>query len=266
MFFAKTAAQLKPANEWYQLLLADVYMNTGKVNEAIAIHGKLAKSNPNQIDYYFNWANALIFAGKIEEAIKVYDMVEQRIGIEKDLIVRKERMYLKLGKIDKAASEIEKLIKENPTDLGAYSLLVELYQANNLFDNVLATIERMKKINPSSPYIYLSMAEYYRSIKDNGNSFEQLKLAFRSPELDSEIKIRILSSYFPLVSFKEEMLQQALELADILTVMYPSEAMAHAILADFLNMADKPKEAVAEYRLSLDLDKDNEQGLATVSI
>lgn len=259
LHFARTAAELKPANEWYQLLLADICMNTGRQSEAVTIHEKLAKANPNRIEYYFNWANALMYSGKLEEAIKVFDMAEQKIGIERDLIVQKERMYLKLGKIDKAAAEVEKLIQAKPTDMGAYSLLVELYQANGMKDKVLETVERMKKINPTTPHVYLALAEYYRSIKENEKSFEQLKLAFRSLDLDSEIKMRILSSYFPLVQLQENMLDQALELSAIFTELHPAEALGHAVYGDFLNMGKKTEQAAAEYRTSLDLDNSNEQ-------
>ncbi len=259
LYFARTAARLKPSNEWYQLLLADICMNTGRQSEAVSIHEKLAKTYPQRIEYYFNWANALMFSGKMEEAIKVFDMAEQKIGIERDLIVQKERMYLKLGKIDKAAAEVEKLIQANPADMGAYSLLVELYQANGMKEKVLETVERMKKINASSPHVFLAMAEYYRSIKENEKSFEQLKLAFRSLDLDSEIKMRILSSYFPLVQLQENMLDQALELSAIFTEIHPEEALGHAVYGDFLNMAKKTEQAAAEYRISLDLDNSNEQ-------
>ncbi len=259
LHFARTAAQLKPSNEWYQLLLADICMNTGRMGEAVSIHEKLAKAHPQRVEYYFNWANALMFSGKMEEAIKVFDMAEQKIGIERDLIVQKKRMYLKLGKIDKAAAEVEKLIQANPTDMGAYSLLVELYQANGMKEKVLETVERMKKINPTSPHIYLALAEYYRGIKENEKSFEQLKLAFRSLDLDSEIKLRILSSYFPLVQLQESLLNQALELSAIFTEVHPSEALGHAVYGDFLNMGKKTEQATAEYRTSLDLDNSNEQ-------
>jgi tetratricopeptide (TPR) repeat protein len=259
LHFARTAAQLKPSNDWYQLLLADICMNTGRMSEAVSIHEKLVKTNPNRVEYYFNWANALMFSGKLEDAIKVFDMAEQKIGIERDLIVQKERMYLKLGKIDKAAAEVEKLIKAFPTDMGAYSLLVELYQANGMNEKVLETVERMKKVNPSDPHVYLALAEYYRSIKENEKSFEQLKLAFRSPDLDSEIKMRILSSYLPLIQLQAGMLEQALELSAIYVEIHPEDAMGHAVFGDFLNMDKKTSQAAAEYRTSLDLDKSNEQ-------
>ncbi len=259
LHFARTAATLKPSNEWYQLLLADICANAGRLGEAISIHEKLARAHPARVEYFFNWANALLFAGKVEEAIRVLDQAEQKIGIEQELIVQKKNLYLRLGKVDKAAAEIEKLISANPADMGAYSLLVELYQANRMVEKVLETVERMKKINPTSPHVFLALAEYYRSIKENEKSFEQLKLAFLSPELDSGVKLRILSSYFPIAHFNESLLQQALDLAAIFTEVHPSEAIGYAIYGDFLNMAKKNNEAVVQYRISLDLDNKNEQ-------
>lgn len=258
LFFAKSAAELKPANNWYQLLLAGIYQQTGKYTEAIAVYDKLAKDNPERIDYFYNLANAYLFAGKLQSAIDVFNMIEAKIGIEKEIIIQKERLYLKLGKTDKAALEVEKLIAANPSDMGAYSVLVELYQVNGMKDKVLETIERMKKVKPDNPAIYLALAEYYRGNNEKEKSFEQLKLAFFSHDLESEIKLRILSSYLPLAGESPEMLQQALELGKIISQTHPAEAMTHAVYADFLTISKQYTEANAEYKAALNIDNKNE--------
>ncbi len=258
LFFASSASEINPKNNWYKLLLADLFQQTGKFNEAVNIHEKLAKENPERVDYFFNWANALLFAGKIQDAIHVFDMIEQKIGVEKEIIVQKERLYLRLGKTEKAAEEVEKLISANPSDMGAYSLLVDLYQANGMKEKVLHTIERMKQVKPDSPNIFLALAEYYRSINEKEKSFEQLKLAFSSPQLESEVKMRILSSYLPLVQDSPEMKQQALELSKLMAETHPNEAMSHAVYGDFLSLNKNFKEANEQYKFSLSMDRKNE--------
>lgn len=258
LFFARSAAEIDPENNWYQLLLAENLQQTGKHAEAVAVYDKLVKENPERIDYYFNWGNAFLFAGKPEEAIKVFDKVEQLIGVDKDLVIQKERLYLKMGKVDKAAAEIEKLIANDPNDMEAYSMLVEVYQVNDMKDKALETIQRMQKINPSNPRVFLSLAEYYRSTKEKEKSFEQLKLAFQSNELDSDVKLRILTSYLPLVQQDSTMLEQSLALSDLLAKAHPNEALAHAVHGDFLAVAKQREESRTEYRAAIAIDNKNE--------
>ena len=263
LHFSKNAADLNPANEWYQLQLAEIYNKTNQPKEAIAVYEKLAKQHPGKPDYLFQLAEAYLYAGKQQEAIKTYDKVEENIGISKELTMQKERIYLRMGKIDKAALEIEKFININPNDPDGYSLLIEMYLANNMNDKAMETIKRLQAVDPDNPHIALSMAEYYRSSGEREKSFSELKKAFASPQLNSDIKLQILSSYLPLVGQNteqsNEMLEQALELCKLLSDNHVNEANAHAVYGDFLSIAKKPAEARDQYRLALAIDGKNMQ-------
>ena len=210
MHFSKSAAALNPENDWYLLQLAEIYSKTNQTKEAVDIYEKLSKRHPERPDYLFQWADALLYSGKPMEAIKVYDKLENSIGKSKELTVQKERIYLRLGKTDLAAAEIEKYIKENPTDEDGYTLLIDLYLANNMGEKALEVVERLKAFDPKNPRISLSMAEYYRLKGEKEKSFNELKKAFASPQLNSDIMLQILTSYFPLVKDNPDMLAQAL--------------------------------------------------------
>lgn len=255
--FANSATKLDPSNEWYQLLLGELYQRTGKWNEAIAIYDRLVRDNPRRVDYYFNLANAYLFSGKPNDAIRIYDKVELEIGIDKELIVQKERLYLKLGKTDKAAAELEKLINKFPTDMEAYSLLVDLYQANGMNDKAFETIQRMQKVSGTSPYVYMALAEHYRATGDKEKSFENLKLAFSSRELESDVKIKVLTSYLMIVRDNPDMMKQGLELSRILSDTHPTEANAQAVYGDFLGMDKQYEDSRKQYRAAIVLEKKN---------
>ncbi|HKR04868.1 MAG TPA: tetratricopeptide repeat protein [Bacteroidia bacterium] len=258
LFFARSAAEINPENNWYQLLLAELLQQSGKYNEAVAVYEQLVKESPERLDYYFDLANAYLFAGKPEEAIKVFDKLEGQMGVDKQIILQKKSLYLKLGKTDKAAAELEKLIAANPKDMESYSLLVELYQVNNMKDKAFETIKRMQQINPDHPRVFLSLAEYYRSNNENEKSFEELKKAFASQQLDSDVKLRVLTSYMKIAQADSAMLDQSLELSKVLAETHPSEALTHAVHGDFLRVAKKFEEAGKEYRASLAIDNKNE--------
>ena len=259
VFFAKSAYELNPQNEWYGLLLADTYSKTGKYADASVIYQKLVKDHPDQLQFYFSQAEAYLYQNKIQEAIKTYDAVEQKIGVSRDLIMQKQRLYLKLGKVNDAAAELEKLIKSEPNNLEYYSILVELYQVNNFPDKASETIKRMQAIDPENPNVALSLAEFYRSKGQKEESFEQLKKAFKSNQLESEAKIRILTSYLPLVTEHADMLDQALSLSKELSESHPNEANPQAVYGDFLTIAKRYEEARPQYRSTIALDKKNLQ-------
>jgi tetratricopeptide (TPR) repeat protein len=259
LFFAKGASDLDPANEWYQLLLANSYEKTGKFNEAITIYRQLYKQYPNRIEYLFSESDALLMQGKLVETIKVYDEIEKHIGVSREMTQQKQRLYLKMGKVNEAAAELEKLIKSEPDNLDNYSLLVELWQVNGKSDKAMETIRRMQAIDPDNPSIALALAEQYRSEGKRAESFEELKKAFSSPQLASEIKIRILTSYLPLVETSREMMDQSLELSKRMSKAHPGEAAAQTVYGDFLSIDKQYPEARNYYRSGLSIDKKNLQ-------
>ncbi len=259
LFFAKGAVNLEPKNEWYQLLLANTYEKSGKFSEAIAVYEQLIRQHPQRVEYLFNESDAYLMQGKPVEAIKIYDRIEEKIGINREMIQQKQRLYLKMGKVNEAAAELEKLIQSEPENLDNYSLLVELWQVNNQPEKAKETIRRMQAIDPDNPSIALALAEQYRSEGKKAESFEQLKKAFASPQLASEIKIRILTSYLPLVEGSPEMMDQSLELSKLLSQTHPAEANPQSVYADFLNINKQYNEARTYYRASLAIDKKNLQ-------
>ncbi len=259
LYFIRTAVSLDPDNDWYLLLLADTYEKSGKYAEAIDIYKQLGRKHPDRIDYLFSESDALLMQGKLLEAIKVYDRIEEVIGVNQEMILQKQRLYLKLGKVEDAAAELEKLIRSEPGNLQHYSLLVELWQVNGQNEKAMETIRRMQQIDPENPGIALALAEQYRSEGKKAESFEELKKAFSSPELDSDVKLRILLSYVPLVETSDEMMDQALELCKRLSQTHQGEASAQTIYGDFLNMNEQYAEARTQYRAGLAIDKKNLQ-------
>ncbi len=259
LFYANNAYNLDKENVWYALLLADTYNKLGKYAKADEIYTELIRKNPYSIEYYFQHTEALYYQNKYAEAIKSLDKIEELMGINRELTFKKQRLYLKLGKVDEAANELEKLIKSEPENLDNYSALVELYQVNNQPEKAIEVIHRMQVIDPDNPTISLALAEYYRSSGKKAESFNELKKAFASPKLESELKIRILTSYLPLVSSNPDMLEQALELSKVLSETHPTEANPQAVHGDFLAINKNYEQARIQYRNALQIDKKNLQ-------
>lgn len=257
--YAKGAAKIDPGNEWYLQQYGELLQQTGDSKEAVNVYKQLLKLHPENPDYYLMLAAAYTFDGKSEDAIKVYDQLEEKYGVDPDIIREKQRIWLKLGKVDKAANELEKLIAENPEQVDYYTMLIDLYQANNLDDKSYEVIQRLQKVNPNHPAVALSLAEYYRGKGDNEKSFNELKKAFANPDLQSELKAKVLISYLSVSQNNDTMREQALTLSKIFMETNGDEAAPHAIYGDFLYFSKKTNEARDEYRKALKIDNKNFQ-------
>jgi tetratricopeptide (TPR) repeat protein len=192
--------------------------------------------------------------GKYSDAIAVYDLVEAKIGVSEDLCIQKEKIYLELKKVDKAAEEIKKLIKAFPSETLYYNYLADLYLDNNMPDKAFEIYEQILVLDPDNANVHLSLADYYRKKGDKEKSFNELKLAFSNVNLDVDTKVKILLSYYTLTEKSDDLKPQAYTLIDSLINTHPDDAKAYSIYGDFLYRDKKYTDAKAQYLKVITLD------------
>lgn len=248
------AIKIDPVNEWYRMLLSDIYSQLGKNEAAANVLESLVNDYPKKPEFLYEWATELLKAGKYEEGIKVYNRIEENLGITEEISIQKHSIFLKMKQGEKAADEIKKLIAYFPDNSRYLGILADLYLSLNKKDEAFALYEKMEKLNPSDPLLHLSLANYHREKGDKEKSYQELKKAFQNPDLDIDTKINILLSYYVLTEVEKELTSQALELTEILVAVHPKEGKAHAMHADFLFREGKMKEAQDAFRKTIVLD------------
>ena len=134
------AVAVKPDNEWYWSALADSYEKSNNIGKLENVFNQLIRINPNKPEYYFDKANALVILKRYDDALAVYDQLEEIAGPSDDILGSRQKVYLKQGKIDKAAADIEKAIAENPGQIRYYLLLSEIYNSNGLTDKAVKVL------------------------------------------------------------------------------------------------------------------------------
>jgi tetratricopeptide (TPR) repeat protein len=246
------AVTLKPDNEWYWVSLATSYEKSNDILKLQHVFDELLRINPDKPDYYFDKASAFMLEQKYDEALAVYARLEQLTGLNDDLVASRQKIYLKQGKIDLAANELEQLLANNPEQVRYYLLLGEIYNSNNLTDKALKVLQRAEKVKPDDGMIHLALAETYRTKKDLDASYKQLQLAFTSPALDIDQKVRIVLGYAPKFPDPDAR-ASALELSRIVVNVHPNDAKAQALYGDMLAQNNKLKEAKAAYQKSVQL-------------
>lgn len=254
ILMVKKATDIDPDNNWYQLLLGELYMQTGKYGPAAEIYEKLVRKDPENIDYYENWTRSLIYEGKYNEAMKAYDQLERIIGIDEQIILQKQKIYLHLNKFDKAEAEVKRLIERYPAESRYLAILAEMYMANDMKDKAFQVYNQILQIDPDNAFIHISLADYYRRTGDKAGSFEELKKGFANPYLDIDTKIQIVLSYYAVTEVYTELKDQAFALIEMLMQAHPKDPKSYSMYADFLLRENKLQEAREQFRYVVSLD------------
>ncbi len=156
-------------------------------------------------------------------------------------------MYIANGQVDKAFYEIEKLIKDNPSEPKYYGLLADLYLSQGDSVNALKNYNKILEMDPESGFVHFSLANYYLENNQVEKSFEETKKGFSSKNVELQTKIQL---YMMLVSNREESKltdEKELELINILLEKHPDEFLVYTIQADNLLRNNK----LAEGRTAL---------------
>jgi tetratricopeptide (TPR) repeat protein len=245
---ANNAIHFEPGNEWYQKLLADIYVNMKNYTAAAKILKQLSDKHPENSEMASDLVNICILAAKYNDAISALDNIENIYGVAEETSLEKEKLYLGMGKMNKAIDEIEKLVKAFPSEPKYLGLLAELYVSTGNNFKALEVYQKILEIDPTDPFVHLSLSDYYRSQNNDEKSFEELKLAFGNTDLDIDKKVGILLQYFKLSETQPEAKKEAYELIEIIVRVHPDDAKAWSIYGDFLYRDKRLSDARTAFR------------------
>jgi len=253
------AIKLDKDNIWYLQLYAQTLFNISDFNKAAIEYRKLIIKQPTNDELYFKLADLYIYSNDFKKAIKVYNELEDVIGISKMLSMQKHKLYREINDLKGAIFELQNLLSLFPDDIEVMEILSELYLLNDEKDKAFKLFQLLSKISPNNGRIHLTLADYYRENGNNKKSYDELKLAFKSPNLSIDTKVSILISYYQLLAINDEINNQAYELADILIKYHPDDLKARAVFADILYTDNNYEKAKEQYLLILETEKSKSQ-------
>lgn len=251
---AKKAVELNPENYWYRYFYAYSLQKSGDTESAIKQYKSLIEQNPENIDLYYDLAGMQLYIGKYEEAIKSYNKLEESLGVTEEISLQKEKVYVKLNDIDKAAGEIQKLIDSNPDEVKYRGYLADLYLANNREEDAYKIYQDILEKAPNDNYTHLALYDYYRNKGEQDKAYQEIKQVFESTDFDIDSKMQILLSYYTHSQDDAELKKEAFDLNKILIQTHPNEAKSYTIYADFLYREKKIEGAKENYLKAIELD------------
>lgn len=249
---AKKATSLKPDNEWYWVLLADIYKRMEDFKSLPPIFDRLVQIKPEKKEYFYDRAYALFLNSELDKSLVAYNEIEQKFGKDDNIIIARQEIYLKQKQPKKAIEEVTSIIEKEPDSTKGYLLLANLYLKLDKPKEAIKVLDEGHARIPGDPYISLSKADAYHNLKDEEKSARELKLAFASERMDFEGKMRLLISLMSDPK-SSEMAPIIRDLANTLTISYPADARAFALYGDILAQQKQLKEAREQYLKAIDI-------------
>ncbi len=245
--YALKAVGLDPDNKFFSLVLADIYFIQGKNEKGLAVQNELARKFPADLNIQISKLSTLLYLEKYPEAIDVFEYIEKISGFNNELSLQKQRIFMEMDRPDLALQEARRLVSYFPGELVYLELLAELYNKNDQPEEAYRVYNQMLQAQPGSPMARLLLADYYQNKGKEDKAFDELKQAFRSPDLGVDGKTRIMVSYYYLSEEDSLYLAQSYQLCEIMMEVHPDDDQAHAIYGDFLFRDEKYEEAWERY-------------------
>lgn len=249
------AIERDPDNIWYQSFYAQTNARLGKFDVAISTYKRIIEQNPNQYDYHFELAGTYIMTNNYDSAIKVFDELENSLGVNEEISMQKQMLYMEMGKVDEAILEVQKMIELNPEEYRYLGILAELYDKKGDREKAMETYEKLAEIDPENGMLHLSLSEFYRNAGENAQAFESLQRAFGSSDLEIDSKINVLLNYYTETEENTDLLSEAYVLCDLLIENHPDNAKSFSIYGDYLYRDERIKEAREQFKKAAKIDK-----------
>lgn len=234
--YAQKACRLQPENEWFQLLLAQLYKTSRLFKQAAEVFAILEKQFPENLNYAYERANMLILSDDVPSAIAVYDNLQQRYGLNEEWSMQKYKMYLSRNDAKSARHEIQQLSESMPTQTKYLEMLAQLCMKEKDYKQAYRYFKKVLELKPDDPYTHISLADYYRNTGDFNAAFRSLEKAVANPKLDFKTKLNVLQAYYTGKDELEpqgDLIKQATTLFETLNRVHPDQGEGFFMNAKF---------------------------------
>lgn len=245
LFEAEKAFKYKANNVWYARYLIELYKNNKSYDQAAGVCEKAYKANPD-IQFLYELQGLYLYMNKPSKALGVLNEIEKREGIKENTSRQKEEIYLSAGKVKKAIEEIKKLCAFYPDQLTYQGLLADLYMRSGAVSEGVILYKNIQAKEPRNGLAAFSLADYYHSIRDTQQYFEQLQMGMKS-SLEPKLKMQVLQKIIPSRDFGSSHREKCMQLAGIFAETNPSSSSPYVIKGDLLLLDRSMEEARKAY-------------------
>jgi len=253
------AIEIDQSNKWYYLLQTRCLLAMGEAGKASESFKKVVELDPDNIEYQLELVELYARQGEFEKAIHRLDEVERKHGSNPEFNIRKQDFYMASGKPEKAIETCKQLISEYPDEPNYYGLLAILYENIGDEEAEFETYKKLISLDPDNGLAHLKLSYIYQEKDERKLSEEEMALAFKSVDLDIDIKINVLTQYYEKLSRDSVFWPHVQVLLTNLSLANPNDSRTYSVISDFYTQQGEYTIARDYLLTSLDLQKDRFQ-------
>ncbi len=255
LFMIQQAAKLQPDNKWYQIRLADVYLEKSDYQSFIDIYDKLLQDEPDNLDYLGAYIDVLLRIGQYDQVIEKLDIVEQQLGKNEYIFLQKIEIYNQQGKKDEALAELERLVEFAPDDTHYIAMLAEAYRKMNRDKDAYKQYLKIKDLEPDNKYVNVSLMDYYLSIGDTEKAYADFVAAIKNKNLDYDTKVQLYNYLLQDNKFNfktaKELNEKMESVANAFIETHPDKPIGYYIIGSTYQAKEDYTKAKDSYLLSI---------------
>lgn len=259
LLYIDMATQAKKDNYYYLALQANIQTQLGDLPAAIESYEAIYQYNEDAPDdYLLELAALYIYNGQPNQAFKTYNLLEKRVGIIEEVSNQKQKILLKLNKLDEAILEGKKLAEAYPK-VGAYANAVaQILISNDRKEEAVGYLNDYLAKHPNQVEAHMELAKIYRQNNENDLALFHFQIAFESEEVELEEKLNNFVAMIRLPK-NEQFTQDLKDLGGLLLKFHQEDANVLAANGDLYFSLDQKDSALYFYQLAIQKEGDNLQ-------
>ncbi len=177
--------------------LYDLYYLEKDYDAAIPLVQKLIRFDD---DYKEDLANLYSRTKQYDKALNILDELDEIWGESDYRDALRSQIYRQTGNTSGQIENLEHKIDTNPKNEKDYLNLIFLYSEQGDTQKAFDTAKELLEKNPKSQLAHLALYKFYLENGEFNKAINSMKIVFRSSEVDSDGKYRVLSDFIQFVN------------------------------------------------------------------
>lgn len=188
----RKAVSLEPDNYWYKQTLASHYRKRGENKQAVGVIEDIVDRFPSRLEPLMELVDLYARLEDYKKVIHTLDRLEKLDGKSEQISMEKFRMYLQVGDMEKAFTEIESLVAEYPYEMRYLNILGDAYLENGRSEDAYPIFRKVLNEEPGYAPAMLSLASYYEKTGQDSLYRVQLDSVLLNRNVENEMKVNIM--------------------------------------------------------------------------
>ena len=188
----RKAVSLEPDNYWYKQTLASHYRKRGENEQAVEVIEDIVERFPSRLEPLMELVDLYARLEDYKKVIHTLDRLEKLDGKSEQISMEKFRMYLQVGDMERAFTEIESLVAEYPYEMRYLNILGDAYLENGRSEEAYPIFRKVLNEEPGYAPAMLSLASYYEKTGQDSLYRAQLDSVLLNRNVENEMKVNIM--------------------------------------------------------------------------